>query len=101
MEPGNPRWRAEETHCGSRAYEATMTNGAPSGSPSRRPYSLGSSLGLDRRAHLIDDTASAHLHQESDPGPFLPIECQVDEGRDAYQAEANWRDVPAGERYRV
>src|SRR5712692_9252633 len=46
-----------------------------------------------RRAHLIDDTASAHLNKESDPGPFLPIECQVDERRDAYQINAGGRDV--------
>src|SRR5579864_7381268 len=43
----------------------------------------------------VDDTPSAHLHEESDPGPFLPIECQVDEGRDAYQVEAAGRDVTA------
>src|SRR6267143_716423 len=45
--------------------------------------------------HLIDDPASAHLHEESDPSPFLPIECQVDEGRDAYQVKAGGRDVTA------
>jgi hypothetical protein len=33
------------------------------------------------------------LHQESDPGSFLPIERQVDEGWDAYQVEALGRDV--------
>src|SRR5712692_11709156 len=48
-----------------------------------------------RRAHLIDDIASAHLHKQSDPGPFLPIECQVDERRDAYQVNAGGRDVTA------
>ncbi len=52
-------------------------------------------MGLVRRAHLIEDTTSAHLHQESDPGPFLPIERQVDEARDEYQVEAGWRDVTA------
>src|SRR5713226_3225699 len=48
-----------------------------------------------RRAHPINDTASAHLHEESDPGPFLPIECQVYERRDAYQVKAGGRDVTA------
>src|SRR5229473_1203087 len=38
---------------------------------------------------------SAHLHQESDPGPFLAIERQVDEGRDAHQVEARGRNVAA------
>ena len=39
--------------------------------------------------------ASAHLHEKSDPGPFLSIECQVDKGRNAYQVEAGGRDVTA------
>ena len=30
----------------------------------------------------------AHFHQESDPGPFLPVERQVNERRDAHQVEA-------------
>src|SRR5215470_336994 len=38
---------------------------------------------------------SAHLDQESYPGPFLPVERQVDEGRDAHQVEASGRDVTA------
>src|SRR5215813_12004134 len=38
---------------------------------------------------------SAHLDQESYPGPFLPIERQVDEGRYAHQVEASGRDVTA------
>ena len=38
---------------------------------------------------------SAQLNHESDRGPFLPIERQVDEGRDAHQVEASGRDVTA------
>jgi hypothetical protein len=38
---------------------------------------------------------SAQLHQELDPGPFLPTDRQVDEGRDAHQIEARGREVTA------
>ena len=44
---------------------------------------------------------SAHLHQDSDPGPFLPIERQVDEGRNAYQVQAGWRHVTTGDSDRL
>jgi hypothetical protein len=70
--------------------------GGPTGSPATVVR-----LGLDRRAYLIDNTASAHLHQKSDPGPFLAIGRQVDEGRDAYKVEAHWRDVTAGDSDRL
>ena len=42
----------------------------------------------DGCAHLIKETMSADLHQKPDPGPFLPIERQGDEGRGAYQVDA-------------
>src|ERR1700693_576518 len=71
---------------------ADSIGGGPPGAPATVVR-----LGLDRRASLIDDTASAHLHQECDPGPFLAIGRQVDEGRDAYKVEAHWRDVTAGD----
>ncbi len=48
-----------------------------------------------RGARRIEETASAHLYEESDPGPLLPVECQVDEGRNAYQVKAGGRDVTA------
>src|SRR5260370_1903515 len=50
---------------------------------------------------MIKATMSAHLAQESDPGPCLPIERQVDEGRDAYKVESRWRHVTSGDSDRL
>src|ERR1700730_17346899 len=48
-----------------------------------------------RRGDRRPPMPSAQLNQEPDPGPFLPIERQVDEGRNAHQIEARGREVTA------
>lgn len=52
-------------------------------------------LRRNRHGRPTEGIASAHLHQESDPGSFLSVERQVDEGRNAHQVEAPGQDVAA------
>src|SRR5713226_965356 len=96
------RW-SRRVYLGSISYAPDCLHSAVGVKASEAPHGpeLAVRFGLDGCAHLIKDTMSAHLHQESDPGPFLPIERQVDEGRNAYEVEARRRDITAGDSDRL